>query len=57
MEKWYFLINYGITFLIALVLAFIHDYRGKMYGDATLWCWIAKGWDGVRIATCYAPAW
>jgi hypothetical protein len=31
--------------------------KGRMYGNATLWCWIASDWDVVRIATFYGPVW
>ncbi|KAL9136393.1 MAG: hypothetical protein Q9175_002410 [Cornicularia normoerica] len=31
--------------------------KGKIYGPATLWCWINIEWVAFRIALCYAPAW
>ena len=31
--------------------------QGKIYGPATLWCWIDIKWVALRIALCYAPAW
>ncbi|KAK3402776.1 hypothetical protein B0T20DRAFT_343808 [Sordaria brevicollis] len=56
MEKYYFLGCYGVTFIIALVYCFIRtEAKGKMYGDATLWCWISPKWDIFRIATFYGP--
>ncbi|KAJ4414235.1 hypothetical protein N0V85_003230 [Neurospora sp. IMI 360204] len=58
MEKFYFLGCYGLTFIIALAYIFIQTpKKGKMYGDATLWCWISPEWDIFRIATFYGPVW
>lgn len=32
--------------------------RGKtVYGDATLWCWIAKESDILRLVAFYVPIW
>ncbi|KAH0548675.1 hypothetical protein GP486_007781, partial [Trichoglossum hirsutum] len=31
--------------------------RGKVYGPATLWCWINPKWDVLRVATFYGPVW
>ncbi|KAH7632652.1 hypothetical protein B0T09DRAFT_78089 [Sordaria sp. MPI-SDFR-AT-0083] len=58
MEKFYFLGCYGLTFITALVYCFVSTpTRGKMYGNATLWCWISPKWDIFRIATFYGPVW
>lgn len=58
MEKYYFLFCYGLTFIIALVYCFIQTpAKGKMYGNATLWCWVSPKWDIFRIATFYGPVW
>jgi hypothetical protein len=58
MEKFYFLGCYGLTFIVALVYCFIETpTKGKMYGNATLWCWISPKWDIFRIATFYGPVW
>ncbi|KAI9772674.1 MAG: hypothetical protein M1840_000269 [Geoglossum simile] len=32
-------------------------HRGKVYGPATLWCWITPKWDALRVATFYGPVW
>lgn len=58
MEIPYLLVCYGIPFLIAFVYIFIHDpVKGRMYGNATLWCWIRQTWDIWRIITFYGPVW
>jgi len=58
LEKWYFLCCYGLPLIPASVfLAVRTQERGPMYGNATLWCWVATKWDKVRIATFYAPVW
>lgn len=58
MEIPYFLLCYGIPFIVALVLIFVSTpEKGRMYGDATLWCWIAPEWDIFRIAIFYGPVW
>ena len=58
MEWIYLLVIYGGTFLVAFSYCFIStEVKGKIYGPAILWCWIAKDWDYLRIALLYAPAW
>lgn len=58
MELPYFVVCYGIPFVVAITYIFInHPERGRMYGDARLWCWISKGWSVWRIATFYGPIW
>jgi hypothetical protein len=58
LEKWYFLACYGLPFIPALAYIFIASPHGnRVYGDATLWCWVSKDFDAIRIATFYAPVW
>ncbi|KAI1176147.1 G-protein coupled receptor [Nemania sp. FL0916] len=58
MEKWYLLICYGIPFPPALGYIFISTKeKGRIYGNATLWCWVGNSWDILRIATFYGPVW
>ncbi|KAK4151183.1 hypothetical protein C8A00DRAFT_36191 [Chaetomidium leptoderma] len=58
MEIPYFLLCYGVPFIVALVLVFVSSpEKGRMYGNATLWCWIAPKWDIYRIAIFYGPVW
>ncbi len=57
MEKWYLLGCYGVSFIPAFVYIFIKEGTKRMYGNATLWCWISADYDYMRIATFYAPVW
>ncbi|KAI1405662.1 family A G protein-coupled receptor-like protein [Hypoxylon fuscum] len=58
MEIWYLLCCYGIPFIPALTYIFVAtEKNGRMYGNATLWCWVSSGWDVFRIATFYGPIW
>ncbi len=58
MEIPYLVLCYGVPFIVALVLLFISTpEKGRMYGNATLWCWIAPAWDIYRIAIFYGPVW
>lgn len=58
MEIPYLLGCYGVPFIVALVYIFVKSpERGRMYGNATLWCWVSSGWDIWRIATFYGPVW
>jgi hypothetical protein len=58
LEWVYMVTNYGLPFVLSLALVFVHsEERGKVYGDALLWCWIDIEWDYLRIAVLYAPAW
>lgn len=58
LEWKYHLMAYGAPFVIAFVFIFVETKdRGKIYGPAVLWCWLAHDWDFLRIAVCYGPAW
>lgn len=58
MEIPYLLCCYGIPFVVALTYIFINDSgKGRVYGNATLWCWIQQTWDIWRIITFYGPVW
>lgn len=58
MEIPYLLTCYGVPFVVALTFIFVSTQeRGRMYGDATLWCWVSAKWDIMRIATFYGPVW
>ncbi|KAI0552542.1 G-protein coupled receptor [Xylaria curta] len=57
-EKWYLLICYGVPLPPALAYIFISTKeKGRIYGDAILWCWVSSPWDILRIATFYGPIW
>ncbi|KAM0438949.1 hypothetical protein ACHAPT_001710 [Fusarium lateritium] len=58
MEIPYLIGCYGIPFIPAFVYIFIKNKQGeRMYGDATLWCWVSPEWDIWRIITFYGPIW
>lgn len=58
MEIPYLICCYGIPFTIAMGIAFVSSpEKGRMYGNATLWCWISVKWDIFRIATFYGIIW
>ncbi len=58
MEILYLLCCYGIPFIIALSFIFVSTPdKGRMYGNATLWCWVSPFWDVFRIATFYGLVW
>lgn len=54
----YLLLSYGLSFVPALVFIFISTpSRGRMYGDALIWCWISVEWDFMRVVFLYAIVW
>ncbi|EFY85395.1 G-protein coupled receptor [Metarhizium acridum CQMa 102] len=58
MEIPYLIGCYGIPFVPAFVLLFIRNHDGaRVYGNASLWCWISYDWDLLRIASFYGPVW
>lgn len=58
MEIPYLIFCYGIPFAVALTYVFIETpARGRVYGNATIWCWVQQEWDVWRIATFYGPVW
>ncbi|KAH6840978.1 hypothetical protein B0I37DRAFT_357812 [Chaetomium sp. MPI-CAGE-AT-0009] len=58
MELPYFVLCYGIPFIVSLVMVFVSSPdKGPMIGNATLWCWISPKWDIFRIALFYGPIW
>lgn len=58
MEIPYLIGCYGVPLIPAFAYIFIRDRHGvRVYGDATLWCWVVSKWDILRIVTFYAPIW
>ncbi|KAI4121552.1 MAG: hypothetical protein LQ338_006297 [Usnochroma carphineum] len=58
LEWRYHIMCYGLPFVVALVYLFIDiPPRGKIYGPASLWCWVSIEWVALRIALVYGPAW
>ncbi|OBT66779.1 hypothetical protein VE03_04004 [Pseudogymnoascus sp. 23342-1-I1] len=58
LEWKYLLICYGVPLIPALVFVFTGtEDRGRIFGSATLWCWITVEWNALRIAIFYGPVW
>lgn len=58
LEPYYLAACYGTPFIPALVFCFLKDSdNNRVYGDATLWCWISPEWGIWRIASFYGPVW
>ncbi|OAA76737.1 Glucose receptor Git3 [Akanthomyces lecanii RCEF 1005] len=54
----YCLVCYGGPFAIALTLLLSKTpNRGPVYGEATIWCWVDRQWDDIRIYTYYMLIW
>ncbi|KAF5022297.1 hypothetical protein F66182_5674 [Fusarium sp. NRRL 66182] len=60
-RKWwwlYCLICYGGPFAIAIALLLVRDpNRGLVFGQATIWCWVNRDWENIRIYTYYMLIW
>ncbi|KAF7560340.1 hypothetical protein G7046_g3806 [Stylonectria norvegica] len=60
-RKWWWLycmICYGGPFVFALALLLVRDSeKGPVYGEATIWCWVDREWDEIRIYTYYMLIW
>lgn len=58
MEVWYLIGCYGVPFVPAFIFIFVKNAQGqRIYGNATLWCWVSPDYDILRIATFYGPVW
>ncbi|OQD80592.1 hypothetical protein PENANT_c034G08527 [Penicillium antarcticum] len=58
LEWKYALFCYGVPFIPAFAYFFVKTQaRGRVYGSAILWCWVAVPWDFLRIALFYGPVW
>ena len=58
MEVPYFILCYVIPLVPAITFLFVKNSSGqRVYGDASLWCWVSSDWEVVRIAGFYAPVW
>ncbi|GFF96835.1 LOW QUALITY PROTEIN: hypothetical protein IFM47457_11087 [Aspergillus lentulus] len=58
LEKWYFLLCYGLPLVLATVLISIKtDERGRIYGPALIWCSISGPWQFLRLVCFYGPVW
>lgn len=58
LEWRYHIMAYGLPFVVALTYLFVEtSARGRIYGPASLWCWVDNDWAVLRVGLCYAPAW
>ena len=58
LEPYYIGLCYGLPFIIAITfLIYKPANKPRIYGEATLWCWIAPDWQILRIAAFYGPVW
>lgn len=58
LEWKYHILCYALPLIVAVVCLSIDvSPRGKIYGPASLWCWISIEWVALRIALVYGPAW
>ncbi|KAK4156642.1 hypothetical protein C8A00DRAFT_40937 [Chaetomidium leptoderma] len=53
----YCLICFGIPALPAFICLFYTPNGQRIYGNATLWCWIDDAYNPLRIFTYYLPIW
>ncbi|KAF3016175.1 hypothetical protein E8E14_010146 [Neopestalotiopsis sp. 37M] len=54
----YFIVCYGIPLIPSLVLLLVQGKASaRIYGNATIWCWIDQRWTSLRIWTYYLPIW
>ncbi|KAH6986195.1 hypothetical protein BKA56DRAFT_630452 [Ilyonectria sp. MPI-CAGE-AT-0026] len=57
-EFLYLICCYGIPFVPAITYVFVRDGNGhRVYGNASLWCWVSKEWGIWRILSFYGPIW
>ncbi|KFY15561.1 hypothetical protein V492_01902 [Pseudogymnoascus sp. VKM F-4246] len=58
LEWKYLVFCYGVPLIPALVFVFVKtEEKGRIFGSATLWCWITVEWNALRIAIFYGPVW
>ncbi|KAH8726832.1 hypothetical protein GQ44DRAFT_758395 [Phaeosphaeriaceae sp. PMI808] len=58
LEKWYFGFAYGIPAVPAITFVILdHHSQLRIIGPATLWCWVRKDVEWMRIAFFYGPVW
>ena len=57
--EWRYLVAcYVLPFVWSFILLFIKtESRGRMFGPATIWCWISIEWNFMRFVCTYGPAW
>ncbi|KAK4672747.1 hypothetical protein QC763_105770 [Podospora pseudopauciseta] len=53
----YCVVCFGVPAVPAVVMLFHRPGDVHMYGNATLWCWIADAYNQLRIFLYYLPIW
>ncbi|RYP76951.1 hypothetical protein DL771_001504 [Monosporascus sp. 5C6A] len=54
----YWIVCYGVPLIPAIWLLLLRDGDNRrVYGNATIWCWIDGDWRSLRIFTYYLPIW
>lgn len=54
----YLILSFILSLIPSLAFVFVSTPgRGRMYGDATIWCWITPEWDFMRIVFLYGIVW
>ncbi|KAJ3048555.1 hypothetical protein HK097_010439 [Rhizophlyctis rosea] len=58
-ERWYHLACWGIpgTISIVYLTAWKMFGRGRVFGDATFWCWITDAYPELRVYVFFIPMW
>ncbi|KAI9747759.1 MAG: hypothetical protein M1815_003925 [Lichina confinis] len=58
LEWRYFVLCYGVPVALGLSYCFVRtDSRGRIYGNAVVWCWVTAKWPDLRFGTCYGLIW
>ncbi|KAF2654568.1 family A G protein-coupled receptor-like protein [Lophiostoma macrostomum CBS 122681] len=58
LEKYYLAFSYGLPFTPALIYVVVEQTTGqRIYGGATIWCWVDPRVEWLRIAFFYGPIW
>lgn len=58
LEWRYFVLCYGVPVALGLSYCFVRsDSRGRIYGNAVVWCWVTAEWPDLRFGTCYGLIW
>ncbi|KAK4184163.1 putative G-protein coupled receptor [Podospora australis] len=53
----YCIVCFGLPALPAFICLFLTPKGQRIYGNATLWCWIADSYNQLRIFIYYLPIW
>jgi hypothetical protein len=48
---------YAVPFTVALNFLVLRPGGKKIYGEATMWCWISQEFNLLRLVAFYVPVW